>query len=147
MPSHRATAMRATPTERVAGIAFACFTLLQVPFFGVETPTVPGGLLLLSPLQMAAANAANAFPDAAPALEAALIPGAWMRESLSPFLRCVHACAVSLHGCARMCVRVKNWQPPPGLHHPPACHHIRCHAAVNSKHMGMVHVMCSARVC
>jgi hypothetical protein len=79
---------RAAPTERLAGYAFFVFTLVQVPFFVVETNLSPNGVLMLSPLQVTTANLAKNFPDHAPMLQYALVPGGWMREALSPFIRC-----------------------------------------------------------
>ncbi|WIA12603.1 hypothetical protein OEZ85_006260 [Tetradesmus obliquus] len=46
------------------------------------------GMFVLSPLQVTAANLAKTFPDHAPMLQYALVPGGWMREGLSPFVRC-----------------------------------------------------------
>lgn len=80
--------MKATPTERIAGIAFFFFVLIQVPFFVVDTPLSAHGLVLLSPLQVTAANLARNFPDFDEAVELLLVPGGWLRDSLSPYLRC-----------------------------------------------------------
>ncbi|KAF6253489.1 hypothetical protein COO60DRAFT_1703790 [Scenedesmus sp. NREL 46B-D3] len=79
---------RAAPTERLAGYAFFLFTLVQVPFFVVESNLSPTGMIMLSPLQVTAANLAKTFPDLAPMLQYALVPGGWMREALSPLIRC-----------------------------------------------------------
>jgi hypothetical protein len=79
---------RAAPTERLAGYAFFLFTLVQVPFFVVESNLSSNGMIMLSPLQVTAANLAKNFPDHAPMLQYALVPGGWMREALSPFIRC-----------------------------------------------------------
>jgi type III secretory pathway component EscS len=79
---------RAAPTERLAGYAFFLFTLVQVPFFVVESNLSSNGMIMLSPLQVTAANLAKTFPDHAPMLQYALVPGGWMREALSPFIRC-----------------------------------------------------------
>eukprot|EP00878_Enallax_costatus_P047230 GHUV01057676.1.p1 GENE.GHUV01057676.1~~GHUV01057676.1.p1 ORF type:complete len:165 (-),score=33.79 GHUV01057676.1:178-672(-) len=80
--------MRASATERIAGIAFFLFTLIQVPFFIVSTPLTDLGFVLLSPLQVTGANLVRNFPALAEPVDMLLLPGGWMRESLSPFLRC-----------------------------------------------------------
>jgi hypothetical protein len=79
---------RAAPTERLAGYAFFLFTLVQVPFFVVESNLSANGLIMLSPLQVTTANLAKTLPDHAPMLQYVLVPGGWMREGLSPFIRC-----------------------------------------------------------
>lgn len=81
-------ALRATPTERVAGLAFFLFTLFQVPYFVVETDLAPPGLIVLSPLQVTAAQMARTAPGLQPYIEAVLLPGAWLRDGLSAFIRC-----------------------------------------------------------
>lgn len=80
--------MKAAPTERIAGIAFFAFTLIQVPFFIVNTSLADLGFVLLSPLQVTGANLVRNFPALAEPAEMLLLPGGWVRESLSPFLRC-----------------------------------------------------------
>lgn len=49
--------------------------------------------------QVTAAKLATSYPQAAPALETALLPGAWLRECLTPLLRC--KLATSGGPCAR----------------------------------------------
>lgn len=82
--------LRAGPSERTAGLAFLLFTIMQVPYFAMKNTTVSswGTMVLLSPLQVTAANVVAHFPAAAPAMEAALLPGAWFREALTPLVRC-----------------------------------------------------------
>lgn len=80
--------MRASPTERIAGVAFFVFVLIQVPFFVVNTPLSSHGFVMLSPLQVTAADFVRRFPDINQAVQLLLVPGGWMRDSLSPFLRC-----------------------------------------------------------
>jgi len=122
-------ALRAADSERVAGLAFLAFTLLQVrvqgvaecrwetqdcsrcaltrlshppqkrpptknncqvPFFAMRNTAISGwpSLVQLSPLQVMCGKLAGQYPEAAPALETALLPGTWFRESLGPLLRC-----------------------------------------------------------
>lgn len=80
--------MKASPTERVAGCAFFLFTLLQVPYFIVDTNLAPHGMLELSPLQVTVANLAKTFPSHTSVLEYVLVPGGWVRGPLSYFIRC-----------------------------------------------------------
>lgn len=81
-------AIKATPVERVAGLAFFAFTLMQVTFFIVDSDLSASGLVLLSPLQVSAANLARQFPAAFHYIDDVLVPGAWVREALSPYLKC-----------------------------------------------------------
>ncbi|GBF99247.1 hypothetical protein Rsub_11772 [Raphidocelis subcapitata] len=83
-------ALRAGPSERVAGLAFLAFTLMQVPYLAMRNTTITGwpSVMALSPLQITAAKIAAGAPGAEPALEALLLPGTWLRECLSPLLRC-----------------------------------------------------------
>eukprot|EP00882_Tetradesmus_deserticola_P011014 GHRQ01011649.1.p1 GENE.GHRQ01011649.1~~GHRQ01011649.1.p1 ORF type:complete len:177 (+),score=43.51 GHRQ01011649.1:1000-1530(+) len=81
---------RAAPTERLAGYAFFLFTLMQVPYVVIESDLSHSGMFMLSPLQVTAANLAKTFPDRAPMLQYALVPGGWMREALSPLVRCLY---------------------------------------------------------
>ncbi|KAI8472951.1 MAG: hypothetical protein J3K34DRAFT_457547 [Monoraphidium minutum] len=82
--------LRAGPSERIAGLSFLLFTLMQVPYFSMHNTTVSGWppTVLLSPLQVTAANIAEYVPEAAPYAAAALLPGAWLREAVTPLLRC-----------------------------------------------------------
>eukprot|EP00879_Flechtneria_rotunda_P018376 GHRR01019275.1.p1 GENE.GHRR01019275.1~~GHRR01019275.1.p1 ORF type:complete len:194 (+),score=38.65 GHRR01019275.1:218-799(+) len=84
--------MLGAPTERIAGIAFFLFTLIQVPYFALDvsrSQDTAHGLVLLSPLQVTAAQVAKTFPSTRPVLEYALLPGGWMRENLTPYIRCM----------------------------------------------------------
>lgn len=83
-----ANIIKANPTERIAGLAFFAFILLQVPFFLVESDLAASGMVLLSPLQVTAANLARTFPGAADAVALLLVPGAWVREAVSPLIVC-----------------------------------------------------------
>lgn len=106
MAPHRLAAalrrLRPGPTERAASLAFLLFTAIQVPYFVVRNTTVPGwpAKVPLSPLQVTAAAAAAAHPQLAPALETALLPGAWLRECAAPLLRC-HLQQQGGDACAR----------------------------------------------
>jgi len=68
--------------------AFFAFVLFQVPGFMLETPSTTASISILSPLQVSAANMANTFPASRDAMEAVLLPGAWVRDALSPYIRC-----------------------------------------------------------
>jgi hypothetical protein len=52
------------------------------------------------PPQITAAKLASLHPSASPALEAALLPGTWLRECVTPLLRCRIA-AGAPGGCER----------------------------------------------
>lgn len=80
--------IKATPVERVAGLAFFAFTLMQVAFFIVDSDLAASGLVLLSPLQVSAANLARQFPAAFHYIDDVLVPGTWVREALSPYIKC-----------------------------------------------------------
>lgn len=80
--------LKATPTERIAGLAFFAFTVLQVAFFIVESDLSSSGLIMLSPLHVAGANLAKQYPQIMPYVDDVLVPGAWVRESLSPYIAC-----------------------------------------------------------
>lgn len=82
------TSIKATPVERIAGLAFFAFTFMQVAFFVVDSGLSASGLIMLSPLQVSAANLARQFPQAFHYIDDVLVPGAWVRESLSPYIQC-----------------------------------------------------------
>lgn len=80
--------MRAAPTERIAGLAFFAFTMLQISFFVVDSDLSASGIILMSPMQVTAANLAKQLPQAFHYIDDTLVPGGWVRESLSPYIRC-----------------------------------------------------------
>jgi hypothetical protein len=86
--SSKHTSIKATPVERIAGLAFFAFTMMQVSFVLVDSDLAASGMVLLSPLQVSAANLARQFPQAFHYIDDVLVPGTWVRESLSPYLRC-----------------------------------------------------------
>jgi hypothetical protein len=55
-----------TSSERIAGISFFLFVLMQVPAFLTETTATVERVVLLSPLQVSAAHMANNVPGAYP---------------------------------------------------------------------------------
>lgn len=80
--------MKAAPIERIAGLAFFAFTMLQVSFFVVDSDLSASGIILMSPMQVTAANLAKQLPQAFHYIDDTLVPGGWVRESLSPYIRC-----------------------------------------------------------
>jgi hypothetical protein len=86
-----------TSSERIAGLAFFMFTLFQVPTWIMDTTITREGYALLSPLQVTAAHLANSVPASRAYMVAALLPGTWARDALSPYMRCMYK---------------SNWQGP-----------------------------------
>jgi hypothetical protein len=101
-------APRPSPAERLAGLAFIAFTLMQVPFLVLHSELVPGPskLLPLAPLQVTAASLAQRLgPRSHLYLTDVLTPGAWVTGALSPFLRC----ALLGHGAAGSDAGSSSW--------------------------------------
>lgn len=71
-------------------MSFLLFTIMQVPYMAVRNTTVAGApsMILLSPLQITAATFADRWPQVTPYAENVLGPGAWVREAVTPLLRC-----------------------------------------------------------
>lgn len=90
-PRQASTQRDATSTERIAGISFFLFVLMQVPSFMTETTATAEGYSLLSPLQVVAAHVANTGVGGSYRYaQAALMPGAWTRDAFSPWARCMY---------------------------------------------------------
>lgn len=86
--ANRRISLKADPVERIAGLGFFVFTFLQIAFFVVDSNLSASGIVLLSPLHVSAANLAKQYPQYHHYIDDVLVPGAWVREALSPYIKC-----------------------------------------------------------
>lgn len=79
----------APPPARLAGYAFFAFVLLQIPCFMMETSRSPSGFVVISPIEVTAAEITDHYPSALPVMQGLLFPGTWVRNCLSRYLLCL----------------------------------------------------------